>query len=348
MTIIDVAEVAGVSKSTVSRVINGNSSVKPEIARLVRQTMEDMGYKPPLKRRGPKPARTTQHSGIYTGNIGLLIIGRTREFLENPSVARSLSGFTEAIQAESLNPMVIEMPDSSAVPDALLRRAIDGLVVTGVDMTREMTDFLSSFPMVWQGGIVPLIADADLVTTDNRAVGVLACQHLIENGCQDMAYINHDSKHGSFSVRRDSFMSTATENNATARVYEQDYSEIPEKDFWDMDFVRSAYSNLIDTMLNDGLPDGIFIPTDQQCSVLHSILKDRGIIPGKDTITISCNNDSNWLTAMHPRPASINLRTDEQGSLAAKRLLERIKNPLQDPIVTLVSPKVVPPLQQTV
>ena len=118
--------------------------------------------------------------------------------------------------------------------------------------------------------------------------------------------------------------------------------DISEVDMWSMDQIRNDYTEMLNRMMNDGgLPDGIFVPTDQQCSVLHTILRERGAVPGKDLITISCNNDSQWLATMHPRPATIDLCTAEQGRLCFKRLEERIAKPEEDPIVTMVTPKIV-------
>jgi DNA-binding LacI/PurR family transcriptional regulator len=340
MTILDVAKVAGVSKSTVSRVINGHATVKPEIARQVRSAMDAMGYTPPLKKRGPKPARPAPQTGIRTGNIGFLILGRTRKLLEFPSVARTLSGFTETIQAKDLVPIVIEMPDIYSVPEILTRHGVDGVVIIGGDIERQTTDFLSTIPSIWQGGNIPTLADIDLVTSDNRAAGILAARHLLQNAGKDLAYINHVSQHLSFAARRNAFVETIQHANIKPRIYERRDKNVSESESWEMHFIRATMTELLETMLADGLPDGIFVPTDQQCAMLHTLLRERGITPETDTITISCNNDANWLTTMYPRPASIDLRTAEQGRLAAKRLLERITTPTLPPILTLVTPQI--------
>ena len=46
MSVIEVAKVAGVSKSTVSRVINDHPSVSPEALRLVHEAIEQLNYRP--------------------------------------------------------------------------------------------------------------------------------------------------------------------------------------------------------------------------------------------------------------------------------------------------------------
>src|SRR5215831_10072941 len=72
MSIVAVAKVAGVSKSTVSRVINNAPDVKPEVARLVLDAMRKIGYQPSPVRPGPK---TSDRRGVRAGNVLLLAPG---------------------------------------------------------------------------------------------------------------------------------------------------------------------------------------------------------------------------------------------------------------------------------
>ena len=113
---------------------------------------------------------------------------------------------------------------------------------------------------------------------------------------------------------------------------------------WDMGLMHEEFTRLVDEMLDEGgLPDGIFVPTDQQCAVLCTVLRQRGIEPMRDVELISCNNDPQWLAAMHPRPATIDLRVAEQGRTAVRRLTERINNPSSDPALIMITPEVVLP-----
>jgi len=58
MSIIDVARVAGVSKSTVSRVVNGGRRVSPETLEQVRRAMRQLGHRPNELARGLLRGRT--------------------------------------------------------------------------------------------------------------------------------------------------------------------------------------------------------------------------------------------------------------------------------------------------
>ena len=72
MSIIDVAKEAGVSKSTVSRVINSVPGVTEGVRQNVLDAMERLGYQPSVRRPGPKPI---SRKGIRTGNVMMLVMG---------------------------------------------------------------------------------------------------------------------------------------------------------------------------------------------------------------------------------------------------------------------------------
>jgi LacI family transcriptional regulator len=235
------------------------------------------------------------------------------------------------------------MPDFVSIPDMIRNPNVDGLIVVGADINAEIADMFHPVPVVWQGGLMLDIPVVDQVLVNNRAVGILAADYFLKRGMRNVAYLNHDRQHSSFSMRFSLFrdqMKTAADT--AVRKYEVSDRDISELDMWSMDQVRSDFVELVEQMLADGpLPDGIYVPTDQQCAVLYSVLRERGIMPGKDVVIVSCNNDAQWLVSMHPPPATIDACTYEQGQIAVKMLLDRINNPTLDPMVTMITPKVV-------
>ena len=54
MSIVEIANIAGVSKSTVSRVLNGTAFVDPAKEKQVRRVIDRLGYCPPAVKRGPR------------------------------------------------------------------------------------------------------------------------------------------------------------------------------------------------------------------------------------------------------------------------------------------------------
>ena len=72
MSISKVAKLAGVSSSTVSRVINNHPRVAPETAQSVRRAMHTLNYTPSDRRPGPKPA-SRNRNGV--ADIAFLVLG---------------------------------------------------------------------------------------------------------------------------------------------------------------------------------------------------------------------------------------------------------------------------------
>jgi len=197
-------------------------------------------------------------------------------------------------------------------------------------------------PFVAEGGAALPDTVFDHVLVNNAQVGRIAARYLLEAGCRNLAYLNNDAGHTSFAPRLKVFQEETGSAGARLRTYELPDRDLPEADYWTTLRLRADFTELIDRMLADGgMPDGIHVPTDQQAATLHALLRERGL--GEGLVTISCNNDVPWLSTIHPRPATIDMRGEEIGRQALGRLLERIENPGGDFTVTLVTPRLVLP-----
>ena len=342
MTIIDVAQAAGVSKSTVSRVINGHTTVDPAIARRVREAMDEVGFVAKAGRRGPKPKSITP-PGFRTGVVGLLVVGQTREHLEQPYVANELAGITEAIREHDLNLMIIEMPDVHRTPPVIRAQGVDGVLVSGVDINQSIVDMLHPLPCAWLGGQALELPLADHVLPNNPAVGILAADYLVEKGCRSFAYVSNVPMHAGLVVRRDAFVRQLKGQGKRTALFESATQDL-ERDLWQGDRMRADMQQLVKRILSRKLvPEGFFLPTDQQASVFQSVMERQGLAPEKDFVTVSCNRDEPWLAVMHPRAATIDTRAAEIGRTAARQLMRRIENPNDEVVTITVRPELVLP-----
>jgi transcriptional regulator with XRE-family HTH domain len=91
LTILDVARLAGVSRSTVSRVMNGKDDVRPEVRTRVRQVIAETGFRPSATARSLVSRRT--------GVLGLVIPWRVSQLLEDPYFVRLIRGISRASNA---------------------------------------------------------------------------------------------------------------------------------------------------------------------------------------------------------------------------------------------------------
>ena len=184
VTIKQVAQEAGVSTQTVSRVTNNRPDVAPETRQRVLEVIERLGYQPSALARSL--IRQRSHTlGVVTA--GLKYIG--------PS--RTLSGITEQAEAMDYSLLLKELPkfdtsDVEPILDALLARQVDGIVwaVAEVSSNRDwFTDRLPDLP-------VPIIfltmhqrPGLSIVSVDNYLGGRTATEHLLQQGYRHVGHI---------------------------------------------------------------------------------------------------------------------------------------------------------------
>jgi LacI family transcriptional regulator len=124
VTIAHVAEAAGVSRATVSRVMNGLATVDPEIGRRVREAAERLNYTPSTVARSLAMGRT-QTVAIVVPDLG------------NPMFQETLRGLSRAAAKEGYRVLVadsIENPDEEVILAREARRRCDALVLVSPRM----------------------------------------------------------------------------------------------------------------------------------------------------------------------------------------------------------------------
>lgn len=180
VTIYDVAKQAGVGVGTVSRVLNGNPSVRPETRQRVLAVIEALNYHPsPIARR--LSLRKT------------LTIGVVAPFFTRPSIVERLRGI-EALVAESDYDLVVYNVETPERRDACFRTVVathrvDGLIVIHLAPTDDDVQR-------WAQARTPVILvdtrhpALHRVVIDDVAGGYLATRHLVELGHRRIAYIS--------------------------------------------------------------------------------------------------------------------------------------------------------------
>ncbi|MGB3482020.1 MAG: LacI family DNA-binding transcriptional regulator [Mycobacterium sp.] len=177
----DVARLAGVSHQTVSRVINGSTSIRPETKARVQQAIEELGYRPNTAAR----ALVTRRSGI----IG--IIGTSSALYGPSSVQRSVQ---EAARAAGYFTSLVPLTDVTpeALRDALAHLARQS--VEAIVMIAAQEDALEVAHAA-EAGLPLIVVEGDLsgsglsVGVDQIAGARHATSHLIELGHRAIEHI---------------------------------------------------------------------------------------------------------------------------------------------------------------
>lgn len=258
VTIRDVAEAAGVSAQTVSRVLNERPDVAPETYRRVRAIIDEVGYAPNLLARSLIRGRSHV--------LGVVAYG-----LDYFGPSRILTGIDRQAGAlgYSISLDLIREPETDAVEPLLsnlLARQVDGIVwaIPPVSNNRawtRRTDLDISVPVVLVGGperVGPLAT----ISIDNRAIGRIATDHLIVTGARHVGIITGPMSWWEARERR-----AGWEDALRAHGHAPDGHAIVEGD-WTPESGRAGIVSLLERAPS---VDAVFVSNDQMAAgVLHA------------------------------------------------------------------------------
>ncbi len=179
----EVAALAGVSLKTVSRVVNREEGVSPELSARVVRAAEQLDFRPNLT------ASNLRRSDQRTGTIGLLVEDVANEFFS--SIHRGIEEVARdrgvAVIAASLDRDPALERDLVA---AFASRRVDGLILapTATEQGYLTNELRSGWPMVCIDRR-PRGVEIDAVVTDNRDASAAGVAHLIERGHRRIGFI---------------------------------------------------------------------------------------------------------------------------------------------------------------
>jgi len=186
-TIVDIARAAGVSKSTVSLVLNGDRRVRPQTRARVEEAIERLGY---IYNRGAANLR-----GATSSLVGLVI-----NDLTNPFFAELAVGIEDALFKLGLVPILAntsEDPERQAqVLKSLREHGVAGLIMSparGVDAWTLANQLPRAIPVVLTTRRI-IGSPLPYVGADNRTGARQAVAHLVALGHRRIAFLGGDAK----------------------------------------------------------------------------------------------------------------------------------------------------------
>lgn len=181
VTSADVARLAGVSQSAVSRVFTPGASASPKTVTKVRAAAERLGYRPNVLAR----AMITGRSRI----IGLVVA-----YLENQFYPVALERLSSALQDRGYHILIFMAGNGTEnveqVVDELLDYQVDGIITASVAMTNDLTTRCQAagIPVVMfnRGQNDPRFSE---VSSDNRLGGQRVAEFLVAGGHRRIAHV---------------------------------------------------------------------------------------------------------------------------------------------------------------
>lgn len=323
-SIVEVAQAAGVSHSTVSRVINNRPGVSSESARRVLEAIKALGYEHRDRRPGPKPKERRE---VGTGKFGLVMVGEEIDFRSSPLAASVFHVIESELTSRNYDLIVCRLGDTNKLPPTIENGATEGLFLYGKVPPPTLARRLRVRPSVW------LLSEragtgywGDRVGPDNQAIGVAAAEYLVGLGHKNVVMVQIEGLHIGFGERANAFIQTAAglDLKQTTIVATEDEAD---------DIARQ---------ISDINPDGIFVPRDRLTArVLRSLGRlDPDLAERVDVV--SCDNDP-VLDGLPKRPATFDIRPDLIGKRAVEQLLWRVEHAAEGTrSIQTVEPRLVP------
>lgn len=186
----DLAEAAGVSLSTVSRIFSGNTAVEEATRKKVLHLADEMGY----RRLRRKPLRN--HRGAVHGNIGMLVspFMMSGEVRQDGSIYQPLfSSLHEVTEDEGFQAMFASVGDNPDEPLPLMirNRRVDGLLLVCYLYPEMLAKLAEALPLVAVNRVVRR-ADVPSFCVDNHLMLNQAVEHLHRLGHERILYFDVD------------------------------------------------------------------------------------------------------------------------------------------------------------
>ncbi|MFD9455942.1 LacI family DNA-binding transcriptional regulator [Streptomyces sp. NPDC059985] len=333
-TLEDVARAAGVSRATVSRVVNGVRNVDPGIQEAVRRAVAETGYVPNraarslVTRRSGAIALVVSGAGTDAatdadadgapgrGPAAGAVGGRdaTPGVLQDPFFGRVVGAVVRALRPHGVYPVLMfadSARDRAQVVSYLGEGGADGalLVTTRGDDPLPGMLVAAGLPAVLFARPAPAVPNLDRVDLRHRDGGALAARHLLERGRRRLVAIG-----GPRAVTASRERITGFEEAAGS-----DLGAVAEADFT-VDGGERAMGRL-----PAGRPDldGVFAANDLMAQGACLVLREHGRRVPEDVSVVGFD-DSSAATAARPRLTTVRQPVEDMAAEMVRLLLDRL------------------------
>ncbi|HEU5472221.1 MAG TPA: LacI family DNA-binding transcriptional regulator [Actinophytocola sp.] len=300
MTISDVAALAGVSVGTVSKALNGRGSLRPETRDRVREAAERLGFQANAAARSLNTGRTYTVGMITTDTIGRFSIPL-------------MIGAEDSLGAGQMSVFLCDGRDDPIREqyylDTLLRRRVDGIIVTG-RRARSRPPIRAGLPVPVVYAFVSSTDPRDCSLVPDEGGGAAkAIEHLLAVGRSRIVHVTGPEHHHSTQVR------------AAAAAAAVDLAAPPMFGEWSESWGRHAIGMLLATGAEF---DAVFCGSDQIARGCADALRLAGRRVPDDVALVGFDNWDVMALACQPPLSSVDLELQALGRAAADRLLAAI------------------------
>jgi len=312
-TIYDIARVANVSKSTVSRVLNNKDNISEESRLRVMKAIEELNYQP------NKLARALTSAGFDA----ILVMSRsTKTTAGNTFFSEIIHSISTRAEVENFDVIIQTSKNSKDELEKCIEK-IRGKMIKGIlmlsspaneDFFKELDKY--NIPVVVIGKIEGDYQNIYSVDTDNFNDSYQLVQHLIDQGHTDIACLHSSLDYHVSIDRLEGYKKCLIDNGIplrSDRIIDSGYT------------MEKAYETSESILKSNDLPTAIFAIDDLKIIGLYNTTAKLGLTIPNDISVVGYNNGV-FLPLLSPPLTGIEIPVIKLGEIATDFLFKQIKN----------------------
>lgn len=308
-TISDVAKLSGLSKATVSRVINNHSYVSKKNRELVQMAMEELGYAP-----NPSARRLR---GQVTTTIGVIVPKIT-----NPFFAYLVDSIEQTAYANGYQVIIfqsnLDKGKELAFFNLLKSKQVDGIIMTSIENDWSVIEPFTEYGPIVLCNEYVTYANVPIIRLDQQKGAYIGTKHLIERGHQKIAYCTGAlfAKERKDKDRNEGFQQA---------LLEAGLEVVPKWVFVNRVTIEDGRQVMKQILEMMDRPTAIFTGSDELASGIIIEAKEQGLtIP--DDLAVIGFDDQPVAQLLDPKLTTIRQPMDQMGKQATETIINLLEN----------------------
>ncbi|MDX1994721.1 MAG: LacI family DNA-binding transcriptional regulator [bacterium] len=317
-TIYDVADLAGVSHITVSRVVNGKQNVSPETRERVLKAMNELGY-------SPNPIAKT----LQTRRSQVIELVTTDVWGSSAAMQSVISAVAQGFDFQlSILPTTVDALYN--VLKAIPNRMVAGTLLYAQDVDLNygtVQQIVQNYPLVQLGG--RLQSGLPSVTYDQYQASTLAVQHLIDLGHREIGFIGGQQRLLDGRIRYEAYLDTLQRNHLKAgpSIFG--------------DFGAPSGEVVMKELLARQQPfTALFISSDSMALSAIHVMRQAGLRVPEDVSVVGYDDDI-FASFLSPPLTTMVNNAGLLARLAAEYLFELLQNPQTPRMQRILLPELI-------
>ena len=314
ITITDVANEAGVSKSTVSKVLNNWSSISPETTAKVHAAIKKLNYIP--NSRAVSFAKQTTQNIVYLTNLS------KRTAYKNPHMFDIMCGIYHELAEKDYTLTLVDTSEESYPGESALkeinRRSADGLIIHGSAITEELSQKLieENIPHIIIGH--PTFEERLCwIDTNHSLAGEYAAKHMADCGYTDVMFIGGKKSDDISNQRLKGFKKGMNNHKIPVMQRRIVYTNAPR---------QSAYETTLQQLQENPIPHAIVCQNNTLALGVMKALEELSIQVPVDTAVLTFDQYP-YSSVIDLSLTIIDIDVYDMGVQAGNMMIRKLENP---------------------